>query len=160
MEGKGTLVRLFVLGFAIPWVVLTTLTSLWAWPFASAHAMNGTMIVVKLFGVPVGAAWLAYELVQAVRPSRAFDPRRRRYVSRIVRGVAVGLLAVGAVIVAFAANAPGERDVLIVGLASAGSVLLSLLCMRRVRKDRCVICDYSTLGLSGPRCPECGTFFD
>lgn len=151
--------RPFVIGFALPWLVLLGLTSVWAWPFASAHAMNGAMIAVKLFGMPVGAAWLVYELLQVVRPARVLSPKVRRPFRAAGCGLIAGLLSVGSTVVAFALDAPARLDLLIVALASSGSTAAVLLLLRRVRAYRCIRCDYDTRGLAAPRCPECGTFF-
>lgn len=150
--------RLFVIGFAVPWLVVLALTGVWAWPFAITHAMNGTMLAVKLFGVPVGAAWLVYELLQAVRPSRIFSPRAGRPVRAASLGVISGALSVAATIGAFAFDAPGQHDVIVVGACASGAAALVLLMLSRVRRDRCVRCNYDTRGLALPRCPECGTF--
>lgn len=152
--------RLFVIGFAVPWLVLLAMTEVWAWPFASAHTMNGTMLAVKLFGVPVGAAWLVYELLQAIRPSRIFNPRAGRPVRAGILGFMAGVLSVAATIGAFAFDAPGQHDVFVVGASGAGAAALVLLMLRRVRRDRCVRCNYDTQGLALPRCPECGTFVE
>lgn len=151
--------RPFVLGFAVPWLVLLGMTSVWAWPFASGHAINGAVIAVKLFGIPVGAAWLMYELIELARPARAFDRRARRPIRAAIVGLIAGVFSVGATVIAFALDAPGQLDLVVVGGAAAVSTVLVLLPLRRVRADRCIRCDYDTRGLTIPRCSECGTFF-
>ena len=152
--------RRFVVAAAIPWAGVLAFALRDNWAFAAYMPENFTLLSIKLFVVPIASTWVAFEAWQLLRPARSLDPKAHRPIRPAAYGMLTGLLSVGLTIVTFALGAPGKLDTVILGSASACATSLVLLALRRVRTDRCVRCDYSTLGLSGPRCPECGTFFD
>lgn len=132
----------------------------WVWQ----AVIGDPMVLVKLVGAPLVAAWVTLDLLDRRWPRLAFDPRvrsRSPWVMGLLAGTASVLLAAAA----FAFMQSGlvsvtlDADVLdlaVVGLATAAAVWLSLLPLRRLHPGSCVECGYDLSGSPTATCPECG----
>lgn len=118
-------------------------------------------LLLVVWAVPVGAGWAAAEIVKIVRGRRlrVFHAAHSWWLSRLVRGMAAGLLGVASSLAAFTFIDRPLGDAVVMGGCSAISVAAMLIAGRRIPAWACAGCGYDLRGLTSAaegRCPECG----
>ncbi|MCC6660017.1 MAG: hypothetical protein IT437_03935 [Phycisphaerales bacterium] len=156
----------YVTSFGAVWVGMFAWALLdrrdWAWQTAAGG--QWALVLVKLVGAPLVAAWFTLDLLERRRPRLAFDARvrsRAPWVMGLLAGAASVLLAAATLALAQSGlvNVTIDADVLdlaAVGPATAAAVWLSLLPLRRLRPGSCMACGYDLSGSPTATCPECG----
>ena len=148
----------FMAGFILPlvavlvWALTHDVSGIW-WQARPDPAHAAAMLV----GLPVVTAWICLELVDRVRPRRAFDGRSKACLARTLCGctasIASAVLAT-LTVVAFEERVPDE-------VVIAGSTMLAtlscVLMMKRKKRGHCVLCGYDLRASQQTAiCPECG----
>ena len=148
----------YMVGFSIPFVSLAALALADQWDYASYRAENLLVLLARAVGVPLGAAWLAWETAVWLRRPRLFDLRASRPWARVFAGALGGAIAAGLVVLSYAVLRRSVPDTALLGGASALATLMIVLPLPRgPRPGRCIRCGYDLVGLREPVCPECGT---
>lgn len=114
-------------------------------------------LLLTLVVVPIACAWFMAEIVEFVRPRRAFAPNgKRSRIAPLVLGLVVGLLTIGSTALLLPALKGAVHDVVVTGGCASILSAIAIFVLPRNRPGRCTACGYDLGGLTSGTCPECG----
>ena len=151
-----------MLKFLLSFAAVFTALFIWGWvaqaEWLRYQARGVLWLATLLIALPSGGAWLAMEVMERIRPRRAFDPRVKRPRTLVLAGVVSGLLGV-VLATAMITLVDKLSDAVALGAAAVLATTLVLLVLSRKRAGECVHCGYDLSAAQDARCTECGAMY-